>query len=112
MAVFINFREIPKNNPSSIAVVACKAIDSIVTRAVMEIYLKEGNILFLIDDYDDTDDISREKRKAVLAEIYKLYPTCRYIITVSDRISQAFKQESISLNETVHPQNLWVDFRI
>jgi len=108
LPIFINFREIPKRNPLSIAVVASKAIDSIVTRSEMEKYLIEGNIIFLIDDYDDIDDVAREKRKSVLAEIYKLYPTCRYIITVADRISQAFKQESISLYETLGAINYYI----
>jgi len=60
-------------------------------------FLYSGRFAVLVDDFDDRRDGAREKKRRVLFEFAAKYPECRYILTTAETITEAFRQESLSL---------------
>jgi len=92
--VFIEYKDLPKNNHLSVKQIIKKALDKELSTEKIERYLKNGNFILLIDDFDYYGVDAREKRKEVFKRICEEYPKCRYILTLNENFTETFKQES------------------
>ncbi|MFW6009123.1 MAG: NACHT domain-containing protein, partial [archaeon] len=95
--VFINFVNLPKNNYKSIKRIIRKKID--LKEEKINDYLENGNFVLLIDDYNDFNDEDREKKRKVLKQIYKVYSKCKFVISITEKATQSFSQNSFQLKE-------------
>jgi hypothetical protein len=95
--VLISFSRIPKNNIHAIKKIIRESLGGILNDDVIEKYLINGNFVFLIDDINDLRDDARNRRIRTLIQFHKLYATCRFIFTMSENITQTFKNEAIQL---------------
>jgi NACHT domain./Calcineurin-like phosphoesterase. len=97
----IAFSQLPKNNYKSITNVIKRELDYTLSDEKIEIYLKDGNFVFLVDDFDDYTDDDRDKKKNIFYSICDAFPKCRYIISVNEKISEAFMQESLNISSKI-----------
>lgn len=101
LPIYVNFSDLPKNNVRGFLNLIKKAIDERCDEPQIERYLKEGHIVFILDDYGDFNDEDREKKKTVFLEFCKMYPKAQFVITAIETITQTFKQESLLLKESL-----------
>lgn len=106
--VYVEFSQIPKNNYKSIKRIIRIALEGLLNDSQIEQYLTNGNLIILIDDFDDYSDDFRDKRKFILKQIFNAYPKCRYILTINEKISQTFKQESFSISQYLPSKNYYL----
>lgn len=108
ISAFIKFSKISKNNPKSVTREIVNALNCNCTKQDVEKYLKDGSLILLIDDYNDSNDDSRAKRKIVFQKFTAQYPTCRYIFSMKESLVQAFKEESIVLDTTLQTEDYYL----
>lgn len=96
--VLINFSQIPKNKHAALKRTIKVELGGHCDKNTIENYLTNGNFIILVDDYDDYSTPDRGNRKNTFLKFYNTYPNCRYILTMNENLSQAFKQESGRLN--------------
>ncbi len=108
LPVFIQFINLPKNNPDSIRRIVRTTLDGNITEEVTTNYLESGRFVILIDDFDDYNDDDREKRKKELFNIIDKYPKCRYILSANENLSQSFKEESIKLANSINASRFYL----
>ncbi|MBA3883323.1 MAG: hypothetical protein H0X73_11560 [Chthoniobacterales bacterium] len=95
----IKFRDLPKNNFKGISHIVRRALGETVTREQAERYLADGRLILLIDDFNDRNVEGHDARCSMLREFYENYPKCRYILTLTEFLSQAFHYEALRWGE-------------
>lgn len=86
--VIIQFTDLPKNNYKTIPKLIKDKIDLDITAQDIAIYLDNGKIVLIIDDYDDPNDEFRMKRKNVFIEFCNIYKESRIILTMNDNFAK------------------------
>jgi hypothetical protein len=104
----IKFTDIPKNNYKGITHVVLRALNDTVTRGQLERYLTDGRIIILIDDFNDRNVDGHEPRCSMLRKFYAEYPKCRYILTLTEFLSQAFHHDALRWGEGFNAKTYFV----
>lgn len=107
--VYIQFSKLRKNNPDSIITYnVLPSLDGNWTKSQVEKHLNQGDIILIIDDYDDHNDSDKEKRKDILLQFYNKYKKCKYIFSIDESISHKFKEESVKLRDTFNAKSYYL----
>jgi predicted phosphodiesterase len=106
--VFISFSQIPKNNPRSILRLIRSSLEGTIEDQDITEYLQNGNIVLLIDDFDDFTDDERDKKRATFYEFHQTYPACRCLLTMNEKPTQVYKQESFEVNQKLNSLNYYL----
>jgi predicted MPP superfamily phosphohydrolase len=106
--VCISFSQLPRNNPKSVTKVIRQALECSLSDAEIQEFLEKGNIVFLLDDFDDYNDDYREKKKNILYELCRMYPKNRYILTMNEKVSQTLTTEAVNISSRLNAQKYYL----
>lgn len=106
--VFISFSDLPRNNPEAITRGICGQLEGRCTMEEARHFLDAGRFVVLVDDFDDRRDGAREKKRRTFLEFAAKYPKCRYILTTTETITEAFRQESLSLCSSLNALDFYL----
>ena len=85
--IYLNFADLPPYNYKSISRLVLGKMHTKCTAEYVDMCLKTGNFVILIDDYDNPSLKDREKKRQCLNEFILTYPHCHYLITINENIS-------------------------
>lgn len=86
---YIRFGSLPKADYRKVyKVIASVIVD---TASHAEQLAIDGNLVILIDDYDDRQDPDYQRKNQVFREFYNRHKGCRYVLSTNEHISQAYQ---------------------
>ncbi|MFA5324498.1 MAG: metallophosphoesterase, partial [Smithella sp.] len=106
--VVLNFYDLPKNNPESIIRLIANSLQGSCQEEQLKILLRDGNFALMIDDYDSVDDPDRQKKRESLISFYKNYSANRFVLSIREGLSEAFRKETLILNELLNGESYFL----
>lgn len=108
IAVLLKFSDIPKNNALAIMKLIARELNGACSPEEAEEHVEAGRLVVLVDDFDDPRDDSRESRRRTFLEFVRRYPQCRYVLTVSETLTESFRHRSLSLCTALNARDFYL----
>jgi predicted phosphodiesterase len=91
--IVINSKELSLKYHKSLINTIVNTLQNKYTKDKIENYLNNGNIILLIDDYDDIRDDNRHHRNKIVQEIMSKYSKCRFVFAVNEKLTQSIMND-------------------
>lgn len=106
--VLLKFEDLPNKNPRGIIHLIRRALGDVLSEEKICEFLEGGVLIVLLDDFNDRRAKDPERKCAVFAEFFCAYPKARYILSLTEHLTQAFHSEALQLGAEFQTQSYFI----
>lgn len=100
--VLLNFNDISGNTVKNLTRQMARILGQTEDQTIA--FATAGQLTFLVDDFNDRQNLEHEKKVKIIRELYRSYPKCRYVFSTTEHLSPNLQHELLTLASAFQAQ--------